>query len=174
MVRVNKSAAFLLLFFFVLFAMLPAGAKEGEVEEKKQAEPPGDWLKLNFTNTYVSRYMWRGTDLNNGNPMWEPVLEFVLGESGNTFTMAGYYGLQGSRYNDEVDYVWKYEYQLNLHFCLAFNIAYYDFLHQIENSYGEAYFTLTWADGPLKPAVSYYKELGPRGPTIIISPWSRT
>ncbi len=107
--------------------------------------------------------MWRGTDLNDGNPMWEPTLEFVLGGSGNTFTMAGYYGLQGSRYNDEIDYIWKYEYQLNPHFCLAFNIAYYDILHQITESYGEAYFTLTWADGPLKPAVSYYKELRPQG-----------
>jgi hypothetical protein len=131
-------------------------------KQAKGEEEGEERLMLNLTATYVSRYMWRGEDLNDGHPMLEPTAEFVFGKSGYSLTIQGYYGLQGSDINNEIDYILKYDFAVNRHFSMNLNVAYYNYLYKPE-SYAEAWATLVWEDGPLKPAFSYYKELRPEG-----------
>jgi hypothetical protein len=137
---------------------LPSLAKSAD-EDIQNYRP----MKLDFTASYVSRYMWRGIDLNNGYPMLEPIAKLIFEKSGYSFMIQGYYGLQGTDVNNEMDFVLRRDFRLNRHFSMNVNLAYYEVPHQSCASYPEAWAQLVWDNAPLKPAFSFYKEIRPLG-----------
>ncbi|MHC9539522.1 MAG: hypothetical protein AB9903_08380 [Vulcanimicrobiota bacterium] len=147
-----------LIFILVLMLCIPGITPAFPREE----EPDTEASRLNslsycFSLGYASRYMWRGLDLNDGYPIMQPNIELILGESGHSFGLFGFYGLQGTRQYDEIDYIWKYEHPIGNHWSYTLNLAWYDVF--FGDRYCEAYGTISWDDCQFHPVLSYYKEI---------------
>jgi|GEM_PF-6812418 len=150
-----------ILILLAVIASLAAGPALSKEEEPEREITHDNNLEYRFSLGYASRYIWRGLDLNDGYPVMQPNMELIFGESGHSFGLFGYYGLQGTRQYDEIDYIWTYSHPLSRNFSYTLNVAYYDVF--FGDRYAEAYGTLSWDDCPFHPVLSYYKELRHEG-----------
>ncbi|MFH1743194.1 MAG: hypothetical protein ABIH23_29665 [bacterium] len=105
-------------------AMLTVCVSAQDGEEKR--------LGVDLDATYVSQYMWRGYDILDGDPAFQPSVNFDLFQTGFSLNVWGSFGLSsGSEDYDELDYTlaWGRTFFEDAAYAIDFsaNYIYYDY-----------------------------------------------
>ena len=116
-------------------------------------------LAADITAAYVSRYIWRGQDLNAGQPAMQPALTVYLGDQGLSANIWGSYnlGTVGKQEITEVDYSLTLARKINDNWSYSLYYTLYNYppVTGSGNKDGEFFLTLT-GDGLLfKPTLLY-------------------
>ncbi|HVN67243.1 MAG TPA: TorF family putative porin [Candidatus Sulfotelmatobacter sp.] len=128
---------------------------------------------MDLNAAYVSKYFWRGQDLNNGQPALQPGATFYLGNSGFSLGLWGSYNLGGSYANalaggyverqlTEVDYTLTYASAFSDSWNYSLYYSQYTYPPGQSVRTGELFLALTGNGLPFKPTLtlSYDNDQG--------------
>lgn len=113
---------------------------------------------------YVSRYMWRGYDLNLGQPALQPELKLNLGDTGLSIGLWSSFNIGSltKKMFDEIDYSLEYASSLNDELSYTVGYTAYTYPRFPEQKTGELIFSFTGEKLCCSPTLmlSYDSELG--------------
>jgi len=129
----------------------------------------GEKVDVTFTNSFVTKYIWRGYDILNDDPAYQPSLDFSFGDSGFSANIWGSFALKSgdtSGYEDldELDYSLTYSRTLSDGLDGALGYVYYDYPKV--NSSGdinEFWASLSLTDVLFAPTLSSYYDFPQQG-----------
>jgi hypothetical protein len=131
-------------------------------------------LSADINCAYVSRYIWRGQDLNAGQPAMQPALTVYLGDQGLSANVWGSYnlGTVGKQEITEVDYTLTLARQLNENYSWSVYYALYNYppVTGSGSKDGEFFLTLTGDGVPFKPTLLYaYNNVNGNGSYVNLA-----
>ena len=121
-------------------------------------------LSADVNLAYVSKYIWRGQDQNNGQPALQPGATFYLGNTGLSLGLWGNYnvgGIIGKQFT-EIDYTVTYASAFNDNWNYSVYYSQYTYPPEQSVRTGELFFALTGNSVPFTPTltVSYDNDQG--------------
>jgi len=121
---------------------------------------------VDINATYAGKYIWRGQDLNNGQPALQPAATFHLGNSGFSLGLWGNYNMGDSYTNalaggsigrqlTEVDYTLTYASAFSDSWNYSVYFTQYVYPPEQFVRTGELFFSLTGNSWPFSPTLTF-------------------
>lgn len=125
----------------------------------------GEKVEVTFSNSFVSKYIWRGYDILNDDPAYQPSLDFSFGDSGFSANIWGSFALKsGAEDLDELDYSLTYGRALSDGLDGALGYVYYDYPNvSSSGDINEFWASLSFTGVFLAPTLSSYYDFPQEG-----------